>query len=186
MKGLEKGSIIEMKILIGTENKLKIEGAKQAFEQYFDNVEIEGIKVNSDVSDEPINEQILQGAKNRIKNLKKYAKENNIKADYYIASEGGLTNSFGNWLNVNTAAIEDSKGKMSVGISQSPQVPDKYIEEIRKSEMKKLKNRIFNSEAHKKQDLDSILTHGKFSRSNLVRDSFIMALVGQINGDIWS
>ena len=34
----------------------------------------------------------MRTAKNRVKNVKKYAKENNIKADYYIASEGGITN----------------------------------------------------------------------------------------------
>lgn len=174
-----------MKILIGTTNKFKIEGARQAFEEYFENVEIDGIKVNSDVDDEPINEQILQGAKNRIKNLKEYARENDIKVDYFIATEGGLSNSFGSWINVNISAIENSKGQMSIGISQAPQVPDKYIKEIRSSEMKNLKNRIFDSEEQKKQDLDSILTHGKFSRVDLVRDSFIMALVGQINGEIW-
>ena len=71
-----------MKILIGTKNPGKIEGARQAFEKYFDNVEIEGISVNSDVGDQPVNEEILQGAKNRVKNLKKYAKENNIIMKY--------------------------------------------------------------------------------------------------------
>ena len=65
-----------MKVLIGTKNPGKIEGARQAFERYFENVEIEGIPVNSDVGDQPINEEILQGAKNRVKNLKEYAKEN--------------------------------------------------------------------------------------------------------------
>ena len=52
-----------MKILIGTKNPGKIEGAKQAFEKYFDNVEIEGIPVNSNVGDQPINEEIFLGAK---------------------------------------------------------------------------------------------------------------------------
>ena len=33
---------------MGTKNPGKIEGAKQAFERYFNNVEIEGIPVNSD------------------------------------------------------------------------------------------------------------------------------------------
>ena len=57
-----------MKILIGTKNPGKIEGAREAFEKYFDNVEIEGISVNSEVGDQPINKEILQGAKNRVKN----------------------------------------------------------------------------------------------------------------------
>ena len=47
-----------MKILMGTKNPGKIEGAKQAFEKYFDNVEIEGISVDSEVGDQPFNEEI--------------------------------------------------------------------------------------------------------------------------------
>ena len=82
-----------MKILIGTKNPGKIEGAKQAFEKYFDNIEIQGVSVESEVSEQPVNEEILQGAKNRVKNLKNYAKENKIEVDYFIASEAGITDS---------------------------------------------------------------------------------------------
>ena len=63
-----------MKILIGTKNKGKIEGAKRAFERYFNDVKVEGISVQSEVADQPVNDEILQGARNRVKNLKKYAK----------------------------------------------------------------------------------------------------------------
>ena len=54
-----------MKVLIGTKNPGKIEGAKNAFEKYYDNVEIEGIAVSSDVADQPINKETLQGANQR-------------------------------------------------------------------------------------------------------------------------
>ena len=67
-----------MKILIGTKNQGKIEGAKQAFEKFYTNVEMIGIPVDSDVSDEPVNDEIYQGASNRVNNLIKYAKENNL------------------------------------------------------------------------------------------------------------
>ena len=36
-------------------------------------------------------ESKIEGAKNRVKNLKQYAKSNNIEADFYIASEAGIT-----------------------------------------------------------------------------------------------
>ncbi len=71
-----------MKVLVATKNPGKIEGAKQAFEKYFNDIKIEGISVSSDVGDQPINEEILQGAKNRVKNLKEYAINNNIEADF--------------------------------------------------------------------------------------------------------
>lgn len=70
-----------MKILIATKNQGKIEGAKRALLKYFDNIEIEGIPVESDVSEQPVNDEIYIGAKNRVKNLKKYAQENGIEAD---------------------------------------------------------------------------------------------------------
>ena len=74
-----------MKVLIGTKNQGKIEGAKKALGHYFDNIEIVGIPVNSDVPDQPVNNQIYEGAKNRVKNLKKYAEENNVEADLFLA-----------------------------------------------------------------------------------------------------
>lgn len=56
-----------MKVLIATKNQGKIEGAKRALENYFNNVEIEGIPVNSDVPDQPVNKEIYIEAKNRVK-----------------------------------------------------------------------------------------------------------------------
>ena len=127
-----------MKILIGTKNPGKIEGAKQAFEKYFDNVEIEGISVESEVGNQPFNEEILQGAKNRVKNLKKYAIKNNIQVDFYVASEAGITNSLGEWIDINAVIIEDMNGFQSFGTSQGFPIPDKYIDEIKETDKWKL------------------------------------------------
>ena len=44
-----------MKVLIATKNQGKIEGAKKALEHYFNDVEIEGIPVEYDVTDQHIN-----------------------------------------------------------------------------------------------------------------------------------
>ena len=57
-----------MKVLITTKKKRKIEGSKKALEHYFKDVEIKGISVESDVPDQPVNKEIYQGAKNRVKN----------------------------------------------------------------------------------------------------------------------
>lgn len=74
-----------MKILIATKNQGKIEGAKRALKRYFEDIEINGIPVSSNVPEQPVNKEIYEGAKNRVSNLKKYAKDNNIEADllYY-------------------------------------------------------------------------------------------------------
>lgn len=175
-----------MKILIGTKNPGKIEGAKQAFEQYFENVEIEGIPVSSEVGDQPINKEISQGAKNRVKNLKKYAKENNIEADYYVASEAGITNLLGEWIDINFVVIENSEGLQSVGTSQGFQIPNKYMKEIQETELGKVMDRIFSgNELGKGKGGISILTKDRVSRIELTKNAFTMALISHINGDIW-
>ena len=175
-----------MKILMGTKNPGKIEGARQAFEKYFDNIEIEGISVESEVGNQPVNEEILQGAKNRIKNLKKYANTNNIKADFYIASEAGITNLLGEWIDINAVIIEDSKGFQSIGTSQGFPIPDKYIEEIKQTELGKVMDRLFSGkELGKGKGGISFLTKDEITRIDLTRNAFIMALTRFINEDIW-
>lgn len=125
-----------MKVLMGTKNPGKIEGARQAFDKYFDNFEITGVAVNSEVSDQPFNEEILIGAKNRVKNLHEYAKQKNIEADYYIASEAGITNWLGCWIDINLAVVESADGVQCIGTSQGFWIPEKYREEIKQSELR--------------------------------------------------
>ena len=175
-----------MKILMGTKNPGKIEGARQAFSKYFENVEIEGISVDSEVGDQPVNEEIILGAKNRVKNLKKYAEENNLNVDFFIASEAGITNLLGNWVDINGAVVEDSKGFQSIGTSQGFPIPDKYIDEILETELGKVLDKIFHGkELSKGKGGISFLTHDEISRIDLTRNAFIMALTSHVNGELW-
>lgn len=175
-----------MKVLIATKNPGKIEGAKQAFEKYFNNIQIEGISVSSNVGNQPVNHEILLGAKNRVKNLKQYAINNNIEADFYVSSEAGITDLLGEWIDINAVVIEDSKGFQSVGTSQGFPIPDKYIEEIKETELGNVMDKIFSGkELGKGKGGISFLTKDEVSRIDLTRNAFIMALTKHINGEIW-
>ncbi len=76
-----------MKILIGTKNPGKIEGATETFKNYFDDFNIEGIPVSSAVSEEPVNNKIYEGVRNRVNNLMKYALEKGITTEYFLGVE---------------------------------------------------------------------------------------------------
>lgn len=175
-----------MKILMGTKNPGKIEGAKLAFEKYFENVEIEGFPTDSDVPEQPFDKEIFQGAKNRVKNLRKYAEENGIQADFYIASEAGITNLLGDWIDINVAVIEDKNGMQSVGTSQGFEIPEKYIEEIRNKGLGVVMDRIFSENGlHNGKGGISFLTKDVISRIDCTKDAFVMALIKHINGNLW-
>lgn len=176
-----------MKVLIATKNQGKIEGAKRALLKYFDNIEIQGIPVESNVSEQPVNDEIYIGAKNRVKNLKEYARENNMEADLYLSIESGINNSLGRWLITNIAIIEDNNEFESYGTSPSFPVPDRFVKDIIETDLSQVMNKIFekDEERHNKGGGIQLLTHNQVSRIDLTEMAFIMALTKYINENNW-
>ena len=176
-----------MKVLIATKNQGKIEGAKKALEHYFKDIEITGITVKSEVPDQPVNKEIYECAKNRVKNLKKYAKENNISADLFLGIESGINDLLGRWMITNIAVIEDNKDFESYGTSPSFPVPDSLVQKIIDTNLSDVINTIFgeDKERHNHGGGIQLLTHDKISRIDLTEDAFIMALTKYINGKKW-
>ena len=176
-----------MKVLIATKNQGKIEGAKKALEHYFNDVEIEGIPVESDVPDQPVNKEIYEGAKNRVRNLKKYAKENNVSADLFLGIESGINDLLGRWMITNIAVIEDNEDFESYGTSSSFPVPDNLVQKIIDTNLSEVMNTIFeeDKERHNHGGGIQLLTHNKISRIDLTEEAFIMALTKYINGEKW-
>lgn len=172
-----------MKVLMATKNEGKIEGAKRALENYFENIEIQGIPVESNVGDEPVNDDIYIGAKNRVKNLKKYAKENNIKADLYMSSESGIFNSLGRWMITNIAVIEDDNNFESYGTSASFPVPDKFVKDIINSDLSQVMNKLYgkDEQRHNRGGAIQNLTNNRVSRIDLTEMAFVMALTKYLN-----
>ena len=174
-----------MKILIGSKNPVKISGAKLAFENYFDDVEVIGINADSMVSSQPFDEEILLGARNRVKNLIEYAKNNNIEADYYCAVESGITKNLGFWLNLNIAVITDNNGYESIGTSEGFPIPKRYIEEIRATELGSVMDKLSNTENVKQKFGGVYVLTRKLTREDLTSHAFTMALTQFVNGDNW-
>lgn len=172
-----------MKVLVATKNQGKIEGAKRALSNYFDDIEIKGIPVESNVSEQPVNNEIYQGAKNRVKNLKAYAKKNNIEADLYLSIESGINNVLGRWMITNIAVIEDNKDFESYGTSPSFPVPERLVKDIIDTDLSQVMNKIFtkDDERHNKGGGIQLLTDNKVSRIDLTEMAFIMALTKYIN-----
>lgn len=176
-----------MKALIGSKNQGKIESAETALSLYFEDVEVIGIPVSSDVSDEPVNEEIYEGAKNRIENLKQYARENKIDVDLYMAVESGISKLPCGYVISNVAIIEDRKGLFSYGTGPQFPVPDRYVDDIIKTDFSNVMNKIFgeDKERHNKGGGIQMLTHGKVTRIDSSKMAFIMALTKFINEEIW-
>ena len=171
-----------MKALIGTANPGKIQGAKEALEAYFDDVEVEGYKADSGVGDEPVSEETLEGARNRALNTKKYAEENKIEADFYLGIESGIINLYDHWYIANAAVVIDKDGYESIGYGPVFPVPDKFVEEVIETDFGKVMTRLFDKEDLGKGvgGVDGLTNHS-VSRIHITRDAFIMALTQHTN-----
>jgi len=176
-----------MKVLIASKNEGKIEAAKRALSIYFDNIEIEGKPISSGVSEMPVEDETYIGAKNRLENLKKYAGENNQKADLYMSIESGITKNYLGWVITNIAMIEDKKGNTSYGIGPQFPVPEKLVNDVKELGLSKVMDNIFgqDEQRHNKGGGVQMLTHGEITRIDSSKMAFIMALTKLINGDKW-
>ena len=175
-----------MKILIGTKNPVKIEGASEALKNYFEDFEIEGIPVPSGVGEEPVDKEIYEGARNRVNNLMQYAKDNGIEAEYFLGVESGITNLLGKWIIINFAVIKDKNGYESWGTSPAYPVPDRYVDEIISTDLGKVMDRIFEQhDLRSGKGGVSFITDGALSRIDVTKEAFIMALTQHIN-EFWT
>ena len=174
-----------MKVLIATKNQGKIEGAKKALEHYFKDIELRGIPVESYVPEQPVNKEIYEGAKNRVKNLKKYAKENNISADLFLGIERGINDLLGRWMITNIAVIEDNEDFESYGTSPSFPVPDNLVQKILDTNLSEEMDTVLgeDKERHNYRGGIQLLTDNEISRIDLTEYAFIMALTKYINGE---
>ena len=132
-----------MKILIGTKNPGKIEGATETFKNYFDDFNIEGIPVSSAVSEEPVNNKIYEGVRNRVNNLMKYALEKGITTEYFLGVESWITNVLGKWVIINIDVIKDRNGYETWGTSSAFPVPDKYVDQIISTDLGQVMDKVF-------------------------------------------
>ena len=171
-----------MKVLIGTRNNVKVEACQAAFATYFKDVEVIEVDVSSEVSEMPLNNEISLGVRNRIKNLKQYALEHNIQADYYVAAESGIQDYFDEWMITAVAGIEDNHGLRSYSTSPSYPVPRQLVDEIIHDGLGPVMDKIFKDDdsGHHKGGI-GFLTHGRIRRYNLIHESFMMAIIRIIN-----
>ena len=171
-----------MNIVVGTENPQKRDAIREAFKLYFgDEVNAIMVSVDSEVPKQPVDDQIMRGAENRIKNMHNLTMRE--KCDFLVSVEAGIMRIGKRYYNLQYVLVENTKtGKKSTGISQLLEVPKKYVNLATTTSINNVFRTIFGSD---RVDGVSILTHGQSERGAMIRGGTVMALAGQLNGDIW-
>ncbi len=168
-----------MLVVLGSTSPVKINATKQAFEAYFDNVEVKGIEVPSGIKPFPTSEEeTFQGAFNRAKAVSEIE-----QADFYVGLEGGLQTLKGHTI-VKQIAVILYEGKTGVGVSSGYTMPETLIEKLdmTSDESRKILDRYFGqNEILSKEGIVGVLTNGKLNRTSISSDAVICALTRFIN-----
>ena len=164
-----------MHVVVGSQNPVKLEAVKQAFELYFDEVSVIPAVVDSGVRPFPMSEvEALQGAINRAKSA--YKKE--PKADFAVGIEGGLLQ-FNQTFYIQAIAAVKKSEEISVARSVAIEVSQQLVKKIdptsdtSKQTVDKLlgRNDLFQNEG-----VMGVLTQKRLTRTQILRDAVICAL----------
>ncbi|MDZ7764676.1 MAG: inosine/xanthosine triphosphatase [Melioribacteraceae bacterium] len=176
-----------MKVLVASKNPVKIEAVEEAFKHFFEKPIIEGVKLDSGVSAQPVQEETFIGAKNRAHALRAYDLANKINADFYVGIEGGISKYFARWFGYGCMFILDAKGRSAIGLSPHFELPNSVSEKLLNgNELGDVIDEL-SSENNSKQKAGAIgyLTNGVIDRKELYVSGLITALVPFLNKKLY-
>lgn len=172
-----------MRIAVGSKNPAKVNGVKRAFSRFFEAVEVVGCEVNSNVSDQPFNEETITGAVNRAKNA--YSKE----FDFSVGVEAGLfefPHTLTGYIDFQVACIYDGE-RYTVGFGPGFEYPPMVIRDVLSGrevgEVMAELTGIVN--LGRKFGAIGFLTRKQVVRSDLTEIAVTMALIPWINQNLY-
>lgn len=117
-----------MKVAVGSQNPVKIEAAKNAFEKVFGRCEVVGASVPSGVADMPLSfKEAIKGAKNRAK-----LAIGELGADFGVGLEGGFEETVAGTFLCGVVAVVDKKGRWGFGKGSGILMPQKIVAKVKK------------------------------------------------------
>lgn len=180
---------------VGSLNPSKFNAVKIAFSKFFKQIEIKKIRVESQVSNQPIGmENILTGAKNRAKAaLHSLLIDNDEKENLFgVGIEAGLVkipHALSGYMDFQFCAIMDNKHRVSLGSGIAFEYPQSVINTILKDQnteigeiMGKLSG---NLNLKNETGAISYLSKNALTRTEILTQAVICALLPIINRELY-
>ena len=159
-----------MLVVVGSENPVKLKAAEEALRKMGIKANVMGKAVPSGVSEIPFEEEVFEGAKNRVRELEKL-----IEADLYVGLESGIF-LYENKLFMQSVAYVKGFGKEAFGLSPGFELPLKPEEFMKNRKLFFEFMRKFGENLGMREGLVGRLTKGIVTRKEFCELAIIMAL----------
>ena len=176
-----------MKVLVGSENSVKIQSVREGFLTFFKHVEVEGIAVDSDVPHQPMNDETFEGAKNRAENVKRINDQQNLDATFFVGIEGGVLQLQERWFSVNVVYILDQHNRDSFATTGLYELPNALSKDLlMKTDLGHAIATLANDNyAARERGTVSFLTNGKMDRFQNQVQGIILSLIPFVNDNLY-
>jgi len=177
----------KIKVLCGSTNPVKIEAVKLAFQKYFSQVEVKGIKVSSEVPEQPVGKETFTGARNRAIKLRDLNLKQNLNADFFVGIEGGISNDYGFWFAFGGMCIIDIEGREAYGTSPQFQLPVSIVNKLLEGvELGTVMDDLQNKKNTKqKHGAIGYFSKGIMNRKELYVSGLVAAIVPLLNKELY-
>lgn len=174
------------KVVIASENPVKIQCVRQAFEKAFPDQrhDFQGVAVASGVADQPLtNDETFAGAVNRATNAKNLSPE----ADYWVGIEGGVQKS-GSAMEAFAWVVILSTSQQGKAKTATFQLPPPVVQLLEEGmELGNADDLIFRRDNSKqKNGAVGILTNNLIDRAGYYQPAVILALIPFLNKELFA
>lgn len=172
-----------MKIVVASENPVKIKAVEKGFKAFFNEIEIESVLAGSGVSDQPLTDrETLIGARNRAEEARKKIHD----ANFWVGIEGGVQ-AEENGLTAFAWIVIYGAGKKGEARTATFLLPKKVGHLVAGGLELGVANDLVFSASNSKQKNGAVglLTHNQIDRTELYRQAVILALIPFVNSGLY-
>jgi inosine/xanthosine triphosphatase len=172
-----------MKIIVASENPVKLNAVEKGFKAFYPDVVIESILAGSGVSDQPLTDrETLIGARNRATEARKKIHD----ADFWVGIEGGVQ-AEENGLAAFAWIVIYGAGKKGEARTATFMLPQKVGHLVAGGlELGAANDLVFReSNSKRKNGAVGLLTHNTIDRTELYRQAVVLALIPFLNSELY-
>jgi len=172
-----------LRVGVGTDNPVKVRAICHVMESLSLRARVRGVRVRTEVPEQPFGDEALQGAMNR-------AKAAIGTGDFGVGIEAGLVWSplISDYFDVQYAAIVDRAGQITVGHGPGFTYPPRVLENVKagRSVGKAMARLTGIRDIGSKEGAIGYLTERRLDRDALTESAVLMAMVPRIRRELYT
>jgi len=180
----QKGRRVKpLRVFVGSDNPVKVRSVRAILQALSFPARVQGLRVRTEVPDQPFDHEALQGAMNR-------ARAALGKGDFGVGIEAGLVwlSPLSDYFDVQYCAIVDRSGRTTIGHGPGFAYPPRIIEKVKAgATVGDAMDRLTGIRGiGTKQGSIGYLTAGVLNRERLAESAVLMAMVPRIRRELYA